>query len=70
MRPIHTPAYTSHSPSMRLREFNKELEKQTSIYKRNKAAYDSQTIKDGPIARIALSRMANAEKIINELKGR
>ena len=55
---------------MRLREVNKELEKQTSILKRNKAIYDSQTIKDGPIARIALSRMANAEKVINGLKGR
>ena len=55
---------------MRLREINKEIERQTSILKRSEAAYNSQTIKDGPIARMNLNRMESARSKLNELKRR
>jgi len=55
---------------MRLREIKKEIERQESILKSAKASYDSQPAKDGPIARMALNRMAVAQKKIGILKGR
>jgi hypothetical protein len=55
---------------MRLREINKEIDKQTSILKRSEATYNSQPNKDGPIARMNLMRMEKARQIITTLKRR
>lgn len=54
---------------MRLREKKKEIARQESLLKRSQATYASATTKDGPIARMALTRIANAEKALKELKG-
>ena len=53
---------------LRLREIKKEIERQESLLKCSKATYDNAVKKDGPIARLALGRMANAQKRLDELK--
>jgi hypothetical protein len=50
-----------------MREIKKEVQKQKSLFKASEAAYKAQPIKDGPIARLHLSRMENARKKLGEL---
>jgi hypothetical protein len=52
---------------MRLREINKELKKQESLFKQSKAAYDTAPNKDGPVARLHLTRMERARQEIARL---
>lgn len=55
---------------MRYRDIKKESADQLSKYKHYKAIYDSQPNKDGPVARMSLTRMSMAQDRLKILRGK
>jgi hypothetical protein len=64
----HTKEHTLKQ--LRYREIKKESAEQLSKYKKYKAIYDSQPNKDGPIARLSLTRMSQAQNRLKELRSK